>query len=110
MKNIIISLSFLLSLWLGISSCTKKEPVVEFTHTTMRPWFDTYCKSCHASGGSNASDWKYDSGDFNNTVKKYISDIKRTVADNKSMPKGTTLSSAELQKFVDWYNAGYPVQ
>lgn len=110
MKKILCSLSVWLCLIMLVSSCTKKEPVVEFTHTTMRPWFDTYCKSCHASGGSNSGDWKYNSADFNNTVKKYISDIKRTVVDKKSMPQGTTLSATELQKFVDWYNAGYPVQ
>lgn len=94
---------------LGTYSCSKKEPVVEFTNTTMRPWFDTYCKSCHQSGGSADNKWKYDAADFNNTVKKYISSIKKEVADKKTMPEGQTLSASELQKFNDWYNAGYPV-
>ncbi|MBL7772898.1 MAG: cytochrome c [Chitinophagaceae bacterium] len=93
----------------SLYSCSKKEPVVEFTNTTMRTWFDTYCKSCHQSGGSASKDWKYDAADFNNTIKKYIGDIKKEVADKKSMPEGQTLSASELQKFVDWYNAGYPV-
>lgn len=104
-----ITLALLVVSAMGIYSCTKKEPVVEFTNTTMRAWFDTYCKSCHQSGGSAAKNWKYDGSDFNNTIKKYISDIKKEVVDKKSMPEGQTLSTAELQKFIDWYNAGYPV-
>ncbi len=90
-------------------SCNKTEPNVAFTHTTMKPWFDTYCNSCHASGGSAAKEWKYDSNDFNNTIKNHISSIHSTVATQKSMPQGSTLSAVELQKFVDWYNAGYPI-
>jgi cytochrome c5 len=75
----------------------------------MKPWFDTYCKSCHASGGSAANKWKYDSDDFNNTIKNQISSIHSTVVIQKSMPQGINLSAAELQKLIDWYNAGYPI-
>ena len=89
--------------------CNKKEAVVPFTHATMKPWFDTHCKNCHADGGSAIKDWEYDSDDFNNTIKKYISDIHHEVAVSKSMPPNG-LNASDLQAFVDWYNAGYPIQ
>lgn len=104
-----MSLVVCLSIALGIGSCTKKEPVVPFTHATMKPWFDTYCLSCHGSGKSDADAWEYNSNDFNNCIKKYIGDIKKEVVDKKSMPKGNSLSASELQVFIDWYNAGYPI-
>lgn len=75
----------------------------------MKPWFDSYCASCHATGTSAANKWLYDASDFNNTVKKHISSIHSEVVTKKSMPQGINLSAVELQKFVDWYAAGYPL-
>ncbi len=107
MKYILILFVFV-SFGFIFSSC-KKEPKAEFKHAAMKPWFDTHCKSCHGKGGSAVLKWKYDSDDFNNTIKNKMDDIHKEVAVNKSMPPNG-ITAAELQKFVDWYNAGYPIE
>lgn len=90
------------------SSCKKDKTA--FTNSTMKPWFDSYCKSCHGSGGANSGDWKYDPTDYSSSIKSKISDIYRVVYTQKTMPQGTTLTQAELDKFKSWYDSGYPAQ
>jgi cytochrome c5 len=86
------------------SSCTKSK--VAFEHASMKPWFDNYCASCHASGKANAGKWLYDPADFNGSIKARISSIYQLVYITKSMPP-SGISQAEATKFNDWYTAGY---
>jgi cytochrome c5 len=86
------------------TSCKKAK--VAFEHASMKPWFDTYCASCHASGKSNATAWLYDPADFNGSIKTHISHIYQEVYIKKSMPP-SGMSQTELTKFNDWYTAGY---
>lgn len=113
-KSVILSGFFLMAFSLfTISSCTQGSTVddsgdttVAFTNATMKPWFDTHCSSCHASGGVNARDWTYNPSN-EKSVQSYISDIYKEVYVRKSMPPGG-ISTAELNKFKAWYDAGHP--
>jgi mono/diheme cytochrome c family protein len=80
---------------------------IAFTNATMKPWFDTNCASCHASGKPNSSEWLYDASNYESTIKIDISEIYREVYIKKSMPVGTSLTTVELSKFKTWYDAGY---
>ncbi len=103
---IIVSIAFIV---ISIAACKKSCTKVAFTHATMKPWFDTYCASCHASGKSNAGKWLYDPADFTCTIKNNMDNIHSEVAVKKTMPPGGSMTTAELQKFIDWYNAGFPI-
>ncbi|MFN8355158.1 MAG: hypothetical protein U0Y10_11960 [Spirosomataceae bacterium] len=100
---------------LTVSSCSNSsdptpastETAVAFEHATMKPWFDTYCASCHASGKSNYRDWLYDPTNYTSSIKGNIAKIYSEVYVLKSMPEGTKLSSADLATFKTWYDAGY---
>jgi mono/diheme cytochrome c family protein len=80
---------------------------VAFEHATMKPFFDTYCASCHASGKSNYKDWLYDATDYATSIKGHISTIYTEVYVRKTMPENTTLTTAQLAAFKAWYDAGY---
>ena len=97
---------------LSISSCTKTttSSKTAFTNATMKPWFDSYCARCHASGMSDAGKWLYDPADYTSSIENQISTIYREVYVNKSMPVGVQLSSSELNSFKSWYDAGYPAK
>ncbi|MFM2386565.1 MAG: hypothetical protein RL660_1322 [Bacteroidota bacterium] len=86
------------------TSCEKAK--VAFTNPGMKPWFDTYCAGCHATGASSAAKWLYDPADYDASIKTHIARIYDAVYVKKTMPPAG-LSQAELSKFTDWYNAGY---
>lgn len=109
MRKTLLFVFAIASIAIGAGSCKKSSNVV-FEHATMKPWFDKYCASCHASGKSNAGDWKYDAADYDGTIKNKISKIYQTVYTNKTMPKGTTLSQTDLDAFKSWYDGGYPAK
>lgn len=110
LKKISITV-FAITLGISIISSCKKTTTstskVAFTNATMKPWFDTYCASCHASGKSDSGKWLYDPADYDGSIKAEISTLYREVYTKKSMPEGTSLSTSELAKFKNWYDAGY---
>jgi len=107
-----IALASVAIIGFSISSCTKTttSSKTAFTNATMKPWFDSYCASCHASGKSDAGKWLYDATDYNGSIQSSMSSIYRTVYINRSMPVGVQLSSSELNSFKSWYDAGYPAK
>ncbi|MFM7765413.1 MAG: c-type cytochrome [Sphingomonadales bacterium] len=108
MKNIIMVLSLVSFVVIGLNSC-KKSSGTAFEHSTMRPWFDKNCQSCHGSGGSKSGAWSYNSDNYESSIKKHISHLYQAVYVNKSMPPGG-LTQAELDQFKTWYDAGYPAK
>jgi hypothetical protein len=92
----------------AITSACKKESTA-FEHSTMRPWFDSKCSSCHGKGGSNRIAWAYDPDDYTGSIKSKISKIYSEVYNKKSMPPGGA-TQAELDAFKAWYDAGYPAK
>lgn len=115
-KNLILA-SFLITISLFFTACSTSsvEPTsttnaVAFEHATMKPFFDTYCASCHASGKSNYKDWPYVPSDYNSSIKGHISTIYNEVYVRKTMPEGTKLTTTELAAFKAWYDAGYPAK
>lgn len=116
-KVFLKGLTVLTVIGLIISSCSSSSDTVTpsttgtaFTEATMKPWFDTYCASCHASGKSNYKDWLYNPANYETSIKANISKLYSEVYTRKSMPEGTKLSTAELAKFKTWYDAGYPAK
>ncbi len=89
------------------ASCSKDSTA--FEHTTMRPWFDSKCGSCHGSGGSNRIQWAYDPNDYTGSIKGKISKIYSVVYNKRSMPPGGA-TQTELDAFKAWYDAGYPAK
>lgn len=87
---------------------TTASTTTAFTNATIKPMFDTYCASCHASGKSNQKDWLYNPADYTVSIKGYITKLYSEVYTKKTMPEGTKLSTAELTAFKAWYDAGYP--
>lgn len=110
MRKSINSLFAAAILVVAFASCKKSSSTAAFEHSTMKPWFDNYCASCHASGKANASNWKYDATDYDNSIKGKISKIYSTVYTNKSMPQGSTVSTTDMAAFKSWYDAGYPAK
>ncbi len=92
---------------LMIQSCKKDSTA--FEHATMRPWFDSKCGSCHGSGGSNRIQWAYNPDDYTGSIKGKISKLYDVVYNKKSMPPGGA-TTAELNAFKAWYDAGYPAK
>jgi cytochrome c5 len=85
----------------------KKADKIAFTNIKAKPWFDTYCASCHASGKSDSKKWLFDPTDFNSSIKDEMPKMHSLVAIQKTMPP-SGMSATELQVFLDWYNAGFP--
>ncbi|MFN8347778.1 MAG: hypothetical protein U0X91_22425 [Spirosomataceae bacterium] len=81
---------------------------VAFSNASMKPFFDTYCTECHASGKSNYKDWLYDPTNYTTSIKASITTIYNEVYVRKTMPENTTLTAAQLAAFKAWYDAGYP--
>jgi mono/diheme cytochrome c family protein len=107
-----LAVIFLLSV---LTSCKKETTVtptttVAFEHATIKPFFDTNCASCHATGKINANKWLYNPADYASSIKGYITSIYKDVYTTKSMPQGATLSAAQLTSFKTWYDAGYPAK
>lgn len=99
----------------SLGSCKKEDTTsgtttVAFEHATIKPLFDKYCASCHASGKSNANQWLYNAADYNASIKAAISNLYKSVYTNKTMPQGATLTTAELTSFKSWYDSGYPAK
>jgi cytochrome c5 len=105
MKNSALGFA-VLAVFIIVYGLSCKKAKVDFAHASMKPWFDTYCASCHAAGKSDAGKWLYDASDFNGSIKDNIAEIYKLVYVNKSMPP-SGITQAELAKFNDWYNAGY---
>lgn len=97
-----------MTLLMGIISCKKDKTA--FEHSVMKPWFDSNCNTCHGKGKSNAADWQYDASDYNKSIKANIDNLYKVVYTNKTMPQGSTLNQTELDKFKNWYDAGYPAK
>ena len=95
-------------LLIGVQSCQKTSTGTAFTNTTMKPWFDDNCASCHASGKKNADEWLYNASNYESSIKSEISSIYSEVYTRRSMPEGYSLSTDELNKFKTWYDDGYP--
>lgn len=87
-------------------SCGKSK--IAFTHATMKPWFDVQCTSCHASGKPNAAQWLYDPSDYAATITSHLGHLKETIHDKKSMPPPAGATTAEIQAFKVWFDAGAP--
>jgi hypothetical protein len=98
-----------------MTSCSKQHEAgpmnIAFEHATMRPWFDTNCASCHATGKSNYLAWHYNSADYEASFDDHeIHHIYEKVYVEKSMPKDKLLSDSEMKKFKDWFEAGFPAK
>ncbi|RDB05989.1 hypothetical protein [Runella aurantiaca] len=84
---------------------------VAFGHTIMKPWFDTHCATCHATGRSNYLNWHYNPQDYAATFDKYyLPKIYERVYVKKDMPKDAVLSLAALETFKAWSDAGFPAK
>lgn len=108
MKKSFIILFAIFGIVLFITNSCNKASDVPFEHATMKPFFDSQCASCHASGGSASSSWKYNSNDYS-TIKNHISSIYQNVYVRKTMPP-SGISTTELNAFKAWYDAGYPAK
>jgi mono/diheme cytochrome c family protein len=111
-SKLTIALASFAFIGFSISSCKKTNITTKtaFTHSTMKPLFDSYCASCHASGKSDSGRWLYDPSDYTGSIQASISSIYNSVYINKTMPVGLKLSSSELNSFKSWYDAGYPAK
>jgi len=110
MKKLILATVVLFSVMIVLHSCKKESdgPKVAFTHSTMKPWFDTNCAGCHANGAANAGSWLYDPTDYEGSIQTHLSHINEQVI-NGAMPlPPQSLTSQELQDFNNWYLAGGP--
>ena len=92
------------------ASTTTTTTTTVFEHAIMKPWFDTYCASCHATGKSNARDWLYNPANYESSIKGVITNLRSQVVTLRAMPQGISLSAAELNKFKTWYDAGFPAK
>jgi hypothetical protein len=111
MKLKLLAIALLLVTTLIITnSCGNQVDKISFTHPTMKPWFDSKCASCHASGASAASKWKYDASDYDGSIKTHIDHIYQVVYTDKIMPPPSGLDSTNLANFKAWYDAGYPAK
>ncbi len=81
---------------------------IAFTYSVMKNWFDVECASCHAVGKSNAASWLYDASDYNLSFKNNVSTLKNVILTKKTMPPGKTLTSAEIEKLSQWFDAEAP--
>jgi len=81
---------------------------VVFEHAIMKPWFDTHCATCHATGQSNYLNWHYNPQDFEATFEAfYITKIYNRVYVKKDMPKDKKLTEDEIVAFKNWYDTGF---
>ena len=92
------------------ASTTTTTTTTVFEHAIMKPWFDTYCASCHATGKSNARDWLYNPANYESSIKGVITNLRSQVVTLRAMPQGISLSATELNKFKTWYDTGFPAK
>lgn len=84
----------------------KSNETTTFTNSTMKPWFETNCASCHANGAYNAGSWLYDPSN-DKSIQDHIEHIYDAVYVKKNMPP-SGMSQADIDKFKAWYDAGHP--
>ena len=110
MKLKFFAFTFLLAIVISITySCGSQVDKISFTHPTMKPWFDSNCSRCHASGNIASNKWTYDANDYDGSIKTHIDHIYQVVYTDKIMPP-TGLDSTNLANFKAWYDAGYPAK
>jgi len=103
----LVTIAFFSAVIISCKKTTTATTKIAFTNAEMKPWFDTYCASCHSNGRSNSSQWLYDASDYDKSIKSEIGELYKEVYTNKSMPIGVSLTASELTKFKSWYDAGY---
>jgi uncharacterized membrane protein len=76
-----------------------------FFSTDIKPLFDTYCITCHFSGGSGPGDFSLYAD-----IKTYSETIKYRVFVSKDMPQAGSpqLSQDDLNKLKCWLDQGAP--
>lgn len=106
-------------IYLLLSSCSKKQakeiepevPEIPGTKVTyngfVQALFQTKCASCHAPGQSMSGLWTFNGY---TSVTSNAARIKQVVLIGKTMPKGGSLTAAELASLQSWFDNGTPEQ
>lgn len=80
------------------------KPVQKVTYTNfVGALFEAKCAFCHAPGKAQASLWTFSGY---SSVVSNAEAIKQMVLVTKAMPKGGSLSAAELTSLQGWYDQG----
>ena len=107
MRKFIFAFVVVAGCTMAIQSCKKETTKVAFNHSIKADFFDVHCKSCHQSGGPNASSWLYDPSDYEGSIKTHLTHIYEQV-DGGYMPPQGGLTIAELDAFDAWFFANGP--
>jgi len=115
-KTITIMLLFMI--YLIMASCSKHQaeeikpeqpptvnpPANSVSYaSTVGPLFQSRCGGCHAAGRSAAGIWTFNG---HASIVSRASGIRQVVLVSKTMPRGGTLSAAELASLQSWFDNG----
>lgn len=101
-------------IYLLMFSCSKRQaaemkpekPTSTVTYTNFtQALFQTKCAGCHAPGRGAAAIWTFNGL---SSVTSSQTRIKQAVLVNKSMPRGGSLSAAELKSLQEWFDNNMP--
>lgn len=104
-------------IYLLLSGCSKRqaaemaptppeEPEVTVTYTNFtQALFQTKCAGCHGAGRGAAAIWTFNGL---SSITSNQTRIQQSVLVTKSMPKGRSLSAAELQSLQEWFDKNMP--
>lgn len=105
--------------YLIMASCSKRQaeeiqpdipvpgpPVSTVSYATfVAPLLQSRCAGCHGAGRSAAGIWTFNG---HASVVSSAARIRSSVLVNKTMPRGGTLSAAELTSLQTWFDNGLP--
>lgn len=110
-------------IYLALASCTNNQaeeikperpPVAEPPSTTavtysnfVQGLMQTKCQGCHGPGAAAAGAFTFNGYA---SVTANSARIRQTVLVSKTMPKGGSLSPAELESLTKWFDNGMPQQ
>ena len=112
-------LATLTIIYLFLASCSKRQaeeikpeevtapiPETKITYTNFtQGLFQTRCAGCHAPGQSASGSWTFNAYA---SILSTSGTIKQVVLVSKSMPRGGSLSDAELSSLQTWFDSGLP--
>jgi len=113
-------LAMLTIIYLFMASCSKRQaeeikpeevtipvtPETKITYTNFtQGLFQTRCAGCHAPGQSASGSWTFNGYA---SILSISGTIKQVVLVSKSMPRGGSLTAAELSSLQTWFDSGLP--
>ena len=111
-------LAMLTIIYLLLASCSKRQaeeikpevtapiPETKITYTNFtQGLFQTKCAGCHAPGQSASGRWTFNGYA---SILSTSGTIKQVVLVSKSMPRGGSLTAAELSSLQTWFDSGLP--